>query len=204
MKTLCITVLTVAFGLGSLALADTQDFTSPAGNLGPTHTYTLAGQPIIATGFCSGACSSGSDLFAKTGGGDENGLGLASDPSGQNEIFVGTDYIQIDVSALIAAGITTVQFSMGSTTAGEVWTVDACPVSLTLCANPVATGLDELVVHTISDLTAGTEFLDFTSNNGNVLLHNMSATAVPEPTSMIMFGTGLVSLAGLVRRKLRG
>src|SRR5215470_11431703 len=113
-KTFCTAVVTVAFGFGTSALADTQDFTTPSGMLGSTQTYTLAGQTITASGFCSGTCSHGADLFGKTGSGGESGLGLASDPNGNNEIFVGTDFIQLDVSALIAAGITTVQFTMGS------------------------------------------------------------------------------------------
>ena len=76
-------VVLVGVGLGSAAFADTLIFVPPAGDLGPTWTYTLDGVNVVATGF------NGGDLFGKNLGFDEEGIGLHSDPSGQNEIFVG-------------------------------------------------------------------------------------------------------------------
>lgn len=200
MKSLCVAVIAIAFGVGTSAFADTLTFTSPSGALGNTQTYTLAGQTITASGFCSGsACA----LFGKTMGGNESGLGLAGDPSGNDEIFVGTGtFIQLDLSALISAGITTVSFVMGSTTGADAWAVFACPTGGTLCSNMVASGNDQLVLHTLTGLTTGTEFLDFTATGGNVLISSLSASAVPEPSSLLLVGSGILGLAGVVRRKL--
>ena len=100
-------VTSVAFG--SLALADTITFDSPTGNLGVTHPYTLDGVTITATEF------NGTALFAKNLGVGEQGLGVTADPSTENELFApGTDFIQLDLSALIAAGFTNFSFAMNS------------------------------------------------------------------------------------------
>ena len=182
-----LTIAVTMFLMGTLclapgAMADSVDFTSPAGDIGTSHTYAIPGTSltITASGFCSGTCDHGSDLFGNALGGDDNGLGLASDPSGQNEIFFApgtTAFIQIDVGNLLANSVTTAQFSMSSISAGESWALFGCPTSLTLCANELSTGTDESI-HNLSGLSSSTQFLDFVANGvngagpGNVLLNS--------------------------------
>ena len=98
----------VVLNLGALALmlfsaassrADGVSFSSPMGDLGSaTFTYTLDAVPIVATGF------NGGDLFGKSAGLNEQGVGLAGDPSGQHEIFASVggapqSFIQLDLGA---------------------------------------------------------------------------------------------------------
>src|SRR5260370_20634841 len=110
-----IAVLIARLRLGSLAFADSLLFNNPSGDLtSTTHTYTLDGINVVATGF------NGGDLFGKNKGGDENGLGLARDPSGDDEIFFKStgpqDFIQLDVLNLINASFHNFPVGMGSTT----------------------------------------------------------------------------------------
>src|ERR1700738_2472324 len=61
-------------------------------NLGNTSTFTEGGFSLTASGFLtSGAATA---LYAKNLGGTETGLGLAADPSGQNEITT-NDFVQL-------------------------------------------------------------------------------------------------------------
>src|SRR5258706_14564599 len=80
----------------STANATTWNFNVPSGALGTTQTYTADGITITAAGFTSTAAltagSANANLFGKNLGGDESGLGLVDDPSGQGEI-TGTNLI---------------------------------------------------------------------------------------------------------------
>src|SRR4051794_7462194 len=83
----------------------TIDFGSHPGNLGATETYTSGAFTVTAAGFSDGFDhSAATDLYGKNDGGDEQGLGLVADPSGDNEIYWGSShngaFVEVDVSAL--------------------------------------------------------------------------------------------------------
>jgi hypothetical protein len=101
------------------------------------------GITITADGFTSNSFASPTALFLKNGGGDEVGIGLVDDPSGQHEI-TGNNVIRIDFTNAVSAGVTNFDFQFNSSTAGETWAVFGSN-SATSGFVSVATGSDELV-----------------------------------------------------------
>jgi PEP-CTERM motif len=205
MKTIAVAVLIVGLGVASAAFGDTLIFVPPAGDLGSTHTYTLDGVSVVATGF------NGGDLYGKNLGLNEEGIGLAGDPSGQHEIYIGspTPFIQIDFTNLIKAGFTNFQFEMNSTQGDEIWQVSACSTMSTLCSNAqTLTGTNQTLGAAPTNLSAADPFLDFSMGSGatfgNVLLAAIAATprgsSVPEPATFGLLGLGL-AVFGFVGRK---
>jgi hypothetical protein len=168
-------------------------------------TSTSGGYTITATGYSAigGALT---PLYGKTNGGDENGLGIHSDPTGNNEIW-GTTFIQLDVLSAINAGLAGFNFSMGSTTGNEAWKVfgtnSAGGASLGSALN---TGLNDQGNHT---LAGGFRYYDFfydPSFNGtggeNVLLNQFGAVAaVPEPSTWAMMILGFAGIGFMAYRR---
>jgi hypothetical protein len=205
-----------AMGLSGAQATTVFDFQTPAGDpcggACSTHTYTVGGVSITADGF-TGSFSSGSftstsavNLWDKTGGGDENGLGLKNDPNGQpsspqNEITFGS-FVRLTMPAGLAAA----SFSMGSTTSSqpESWTVYGCTAATSGCTALITGGTDESP-HTLAldkfyyftEATANT-----TDNTPNVLLHELDVTT-PLPAALPLFATGLgaVGLLGWRRKR---
>jgi hypothetical protein len=172
-----------------------------AGLLGSTQTFTADGITITAAGFSSpAALAAGTpnvNLFGKNLGGDEFGLGLANDPTMQNEI-TGTSLIRI----AMAAGVTqNVSFIMDSTTAGEAWTV-AGSNSPTTGFMTLLSGADEGVSHPLLSFS----FYTFAATNGNVLVQSISA--VPGPIvgaglpGLVAACGGLIALARRRRQRI--
>jgi len=195
------------------------DFGSQPGDLGPTATYNSGGLTVTATGYSDGFDHSAqTDLYGKNSGGDEQGLGLVADPSGENEIYWGNSrlgaFVELDVSALFGL-VSSAQFFMGSTTggapSGEQWAVNGSNDAGCgwFCGSSRMTGFDE-GPHDLFDF--GTyKYYDFyslgTGGNaapGNVLLGGLVLTSsVPEPGSWAMMLLGFGAVGAAMRRKQR-
>jgi len=210
---------TLAFG-GAPAQANiVWDLSTYGGNLGPTSSYTSDGYTITATGWLAtdvgGAYQfpiSPTDLYGKQLGGDEDGLGIANDPSGDHEIYF-PSFIQIDVSDPYAAGLTHYQFEMGSSTQGEQWSVFGSNQPI---ANPPPdynyqilydNYTDELTPH---DLSGYKYYLFLYTGpqegvgDSNVLLYKTFAAIVPEPSTWALMGLGFAALAFVGYRRANG
>ena len=218
-KTLLTTALVVAAFLGidhAQAAVVTWDLSTPGGLLGVSQNYTAGSPPITirATGFINGNFVPGNEtaLFGKEAGGDETGLGLNDDPTQSGGVFEhelhGTNWIQLDVSKAIAAGVTNLSFTMGSstgctavpcTTGGDSWRVFGSNSATSLGAQlPGLIGFDELTSH---PLPTGFDFFNFQGVTGNVLVGSISGQLadVQEPATLTILGTALLGL-GLVSR----
>lgn len=208
MQRLDIRVIAVAAAVGmgavatSSARAATVDFNfqSPSGDVGSSqHTYTVSGVSITASGLIGtffGGSAFGQfgsvDLFDKTAGGDENGLGLANDSSGDHEITSGS-FVEIQMPT----GVTGVSFNMDSSTGSDSWQVWGC-VSTTAKCSLLLTGTNENT-HSLGP----DEYYFFTASAGNVLLANLNVTTTPVPAALPLFGSGLGVFFAIVRRKRR-
>ena len=192
-----LTALAVGAGV-ALSAVSAQAFTwnlnSPSGLLGTTQTYTAGGFTITAAGFAADFMHP-TALFGKASGTmDENGLGLANDPSGENEI-TGMNFVRI----AMPAGVSNVSFIMDSTTAGETWDVFG-GATATGPFSILTMGNDELVPHPLPFAN----FYIFEATNGNVLVASISATsAVPEPSTWAMMLIGFLGLGFAFRQSRR-
>lgn len=193
----------------SAAILD-WDFQDHLGVLGNTQTFTAGGHGLTARGFT--ASDAGTALFGKNGGGDENGLGLNNDASGDHEI-TGGNFVQLNLDGLLGLlDINGFTFQMGSTTQNEGWKVfgsnDDHPFQFTLLASSTDPGGQE-GFHTLAGGWDNYNFFYFGNGvnqcgsgcNANVLLRNFDATlaATPLPASLPFFAAGLLGLGGLVR-----
>jgi hypothetical protein len=173
-----------------------------SGDLGAgSRTFTSGGVSILAT-------PSAGHLYGKHAGGDENGLGLTNDPTGDYEIS-GSNFIQLDLVSLLS-GYNHFKFSMNSTTSGEQWKACFSSVAGAFGSIGCQTGSAE-GVNIIGDVLGARYFdlKDFDVNcplhclaGSNVLLHTFSAdsrvtqlTSTPEPATLCLFGSGLLVTA---------
>jgi len=190
------------------------DFNSATGDLGTSHVYSSGGYSVTAYGQ-STFFGAAADLYGKNNGGDENGVGLAADPSGQHEIYgggntVGEPTVYLDVSSLLST-VSSAQFLMNSTTADEEW-------SVWFTNDPTSSW-----VSTLSGMTEGSfqdlpfwgdyKYYAFTSDGtinptgappayGNVLLGALALTpSVPEPGTWAMMLLGFGAMGFALRRQ---
>ena len=197
-------------GFAALAAASTAtaavniNFNSATGNLGNTHTYTGSGLSVTATGYSAPGTMAA--LYGKNAGGDENGIGLNGDPSGDHEIYKGTDFIQLDVHNLfgLASGAS---FFMGSSTQSETWAVYGSNSAGQL-GTLLLTGTDESL-HALTGF-GQYSYYDFVSKGtwngegysaGNVLLGGLSIAPVPEPSTWAMMLLGFGAMGFVSRRR---
>ena len=204
--TLLTTALVGAAFLGiaqANAAVVTWDLGTPGGLLGVSQNYSAGSPPITitATGFINGNFSDPANqtaLFGKEAGGDEAGLGLNDDPSGEHELN-GRNWIQLNVTNAVAAGVHSFSFIMDSTTGctalpcttGDSWRVFGSNSATSLGAQlPGLIGFDEGVSHL---LPTGFDFINFQAVTGNVLVSSISGT-IPELSTWAMMLLGFVGL----------
>lgn len=162
------------------------------GDIGQSDTFTAGGDSITLWGFTGNASNPNTDLWYKTGGGDETGLGLLNDPSNEHEI-VGSSFIQFT-----AAGIKTI--TLGSVQSGESFALYGSNTLGTL--GTLLTGYTGTADGTVnlSAIDGTWKYVSVLAPKGNVLLD--SAT-VPEPGTLAMMITlGVVGLFTFGRSKL--
>jgi PEP-CTERM motif-containing protein len=153
---------------------------------------------IVATGYhYNGTQWLYTYLGIKNGGVDENGLGILDDPSGDNEITV-NDAISLDLSVL--GNGTGFWLNMESLGGGDSYRYCWGPNATTACT-PIATDVTASSIWLT--LNSADPFLYISASNGNVLVSSITVPdVVPEPSSMMLLGSGLFGLAGIVRRKI--
>jgi len=212
-KLLLLGTVVSALGLLTPASADEiWNFNSPVSPpaLGATHDYMgTLGTIITATAFGT----PGVQLFGKGGGGDENGVGLTNDLSGENEITPGS-FIQLSLANInFLANSVNMSFLADSTTTGDTWQVfgsnTAGSLGATLLASCVGSDGPGNPCEQLTTINgAGNfKFLDVTAEMGNVLLSEVDTRAIPAPIvgaglpGLILAGGGLLALARR-RRKL--
>ena len=197
------TVLAILLAAGATAAQATVeiDFNNPSGNLGTnTYTYSNGGLSVTAIGEDSNGAA---NLYGKNLGGDEVGVGLATDPTNQNEIWTSPTQLGavfLDVSSLLSSGVTAAQFFMGSTTNGESWIVwDNSGGSFA----QVLTGNTELTWADLPDWGSASAYAFTSGGSGqNVLLGGLSLTVgVPEPSTWAMMLLGFGAMGFALRRK---
>ena len=180
--------------------ATTIGFGTPSGNLGNTHVYTSGSLTVTASGFT--AANAPTALYGKNAGGDEVGLGLANDPSGDHEIYYGMGYVQLAVSALFGL-VSSVSFSTNSTTDGEQWSIFGSNVAHSYGGVALLSGTNE---NTAMLPSFGTyKYYDFvsTSQSGgkNFLITGLTMTAVPEPATWAMMLIGFGGIGFQMRQR---
>jgi hypothetical protein len=202
----------------------TWDLSTPAGLLGNTQTYSQNAIPITAAGFTSNSFAAPTKLYGKNDPGDEKGLGLNNDQSGDHEVS-GSNLIRIDFTNARNAGITGFSFSMNSTTSGEQWDVFGSN-SPTSGFISLLVGSDEQV-HQLAGSGAAFKYYYFgvvssnqnndhhqngffqfqqdnDNNSPNVLLHTVSGvSSVPEPSTWAMMILGFASVGFMAYRRQR-
>ena len=202
-------ILTVTAGVAGLksANAATYDwnFSPGADGVLPSSVTITSGSPplpAVATGFTDSSFTTPTPLFGKADGGDEHGIGINSDPSGDHEIW-GNTIIQVT----LPTGLSNIQAKLGSTTDGETYSVWGSSTSATsgytqLIANGT---VDDMFIN-LSSLCPTCNFFYFgigsNDPSGNVVLEEITAvSSVPLPAALPLFATGLAGLGLLGWRR---
>jgi hypothetical protein len=192
-KSILAAIAVIALGTAVQATPVTFTFLENGNNvnLGTSSTFTQGGSQLEAWALGSAP----GDLYAKNHGGDENGLGLTSDPTGDNEITKG-QYVQI----LGLAGFDITSIAIGSDTPPDgatiYWSSTAGLGGLHLITTLSADGSVNLSAFAGDYITVG-------ASAGNVLLDSATGVqTVPDGGSTVLLLGSVLTGLGLIKRKL--
>lgn len=176
----------------------TYDFTSPAGTLGTTQPYTANSVTITALGFDS--LGNPINLFGKTDGGDESGLGLAGQP--HNEIQT-NNFIQLDILDLQNKyPSATLSMILGSVQDGESGNIYGSNI-----AGNLGTYLFTVTDESSFGVPTSYRYVGVTAGAEDILISSLTAVStanpVPVPPSMLLALTGLGLCGGWTWRRRR-
>jgi hypothetical protein len=194
--------------LSSAATIYIWDFSTPTGTLGTSQTYPSSPVGITLTAFGFLNNGTGTALYGKQGGVDENGLGFNLD--GDHEINT-SGFILVDLTNLKNAGtVTALSIIIDSVQSTESYDIYGSNVSGSLGTLLIGAGTSSDTSIVLSTtIPTNYQFLGVTAHSANILLTSMSATVeegggggqlTPEPVSFLLVGTGLMGAYFLRRR----
>jgi hypothetical protein len=196
-KVLAIAGAGLLAGLANQANAVTWTFLeNGTGNLGTSEAFTSGGFTIWAYGFKTAGGTA--DLWGKSDGPGETGLGMKSDLGFDHEIDK-NHFVQLDSMIVPKATI-------GGITLGSVQLNEDAAIYGSNTLGSLGTLLGTMPANGLFDLS-GFKYRYFgvtslgTLPASNVVIGSLSATAVPDGgTTALMLGAGLIGLAVASRR----
>jgi PEP-CTERM motif len=220
MKRFVFSALAIALIFSGQAKADIV-FNLPGthtGTLGTSQSFTStpSGYTLTAYGFNSTLSNSNhtltlgtaTDLYGKTGGGGETGLGIANDPTRDHEIYPRST-VKIDLTSVFSTYPTeAVTLTVGSVQNGEGFAVFGGSSSPSNYIGSVTSNSNSNDVFTFnvtaSQVAASGDKLYLTATSNNVVLETVTVASVPEPGTFGLMFTGIAAITGygwLRRRK---
>lgn len=217
--------ITWNFSNGPSPIGNTYAFTPSSGGSTPTLTASgfACGTLASPTQCAAGNTGVADGLFYKNAGAGETGLGLVTNGNTLDNEINQSHFIELNFTNILAAGDTPLTITIGSVqgssgscttstcegfvvaqggTAGSFGTVVNSESGL---GSPGGSGnvTETLTVTNANPYIDLSGFPADSSGDHNVLLVEVDATSpVPEPSSLILFGSGLSGLVGMLRRKI--